>query len=115
MKLTAQQQANFEPGICTTCGADSPAGRNSAGQCSECHNRQYYEAKAKRKDQLDAMPRCEIPGCKRRATWIAGAGDKIGICGKHLHRAQSKIASQGIIGALCSGSLSGKAIANLAR
>ena len=51
-KPTKAELALMEPGVCTTCGADSPDGRNSAGHCTACHNAQYHARKAREAARL---------------------------------------------------------------
>ena len=47
------------------------------------------EMKRARKAQLDAMPRCEVPGCKRRGTARWGWGNNRALlCGRHGKRAE---------------------------
>jgi len=58
---------------------------SSLWTCQECSNAYHQAWKAARKAQLDAMPRCEIPGCSRRATYSAFS---VGMCGFHLNKAQ---------------------------
>jgi hypothetical protein len=79
-----------------------------------CHDRQNHERKARRKAELAAMPRCEVPGCRRRAAWTAGAGQSVGLCGKHLNAARGKVSRHGIIGMLCGANISGPALIKLA-
>jgi hypothetical protein len=47
-RLTQAERAMTEPGPCTSCGTYAEY-RNTAGQCTECHNRQYHEHQARRK------------------------------------------------------------------
>ena len=64
--------------------------------CTDCWHRAKslgteYNAELKRgrKAQLDAMPRCEIDGCKRRGTARWGWGpDRALLCGRHGKAAQ---------------------------
>lgn len=46
---TAAERALTAPGICTRCGADAPYGRNTAGECTDCHNLGVAEYREKRK------------------------------------------------------------------
>lgn len=87
-RLTKAQQALMTPGNCTACGVYCPTDRNSAGECMDCHNAGCARRAAERKAQLAAMPRCEVPGCKRRATWIVGP--RVELCGIHKRRAERR-------------------------
>ncbi|MDO8671210.1 MAG: hypothetical protein Q7O66_07235 [Dehalococcoidia bacterium] len=80
-------------GDCTTCGTHELF-RDTAGQCHECHNAQAREYIARRKAQLEAMPRCEF--CNRRATYIAVGS--VQLCGRHLKEATAKAQGFGIFG-----------------
>lgn len=80
-----------KPGHCTTCGRYCPDGRNTAGQCMECHNRAVREWRERRKAALAAMPRCAVPGCRRRATWWHPDQNGTGLCGHHKRRAEANI------------------------
>lgn len=111
-RLTPEQTANMEPGDCLTCGRHEPTGRNTAGQCTDCHNEQYFRAQARRKAELAELPRCECDGCKRRGTWRASG---VLLCGRHLKRAQGKLAGMGIIGALCAPTADRETILSLAK
>src|SRR3990172_13059978 len=91
--FTKAMRDNSLPGACTSCGVHAQH-RNSAGQCTECHNRGYYERKAARKAQLAALPRCEF--CNRRGSFIA-VGSVL-LCGQHLREAQHKASAFGIFG-----------------
>lgn len=51
-RISKKERELTEPGICTTCGADSPAGRNTAGQCHECHNQAAAEYRQRRAAQV---------------------------------------------------------------
>lgn|SRR3990167_1055434 len=62
--LTTAERELQKAGDCTRCGKFDTC-RNSGGRCGDCHNLEYYERKAARKAELDAMPRCTA--CKRRA------------------------------------------------
>lgn len=42
------------PGVCTTCGRYAADGRNTAGQCLDCHNRSALERRAARKAEIEA-------------------------------------------------------------
>jgi hypothetical protein len=56
-KPTAQDLENSKPGHCPKCGKFSPApyGRDTAGQCEDCHRAGYYAYKAKRREWLEAQ------------------------------------------------------------
>ena len=53
-------------------------------------NRVYLaEMKRARKAELDALPRCEVPGCKYRGTARWGSGNNRALlCGRHGKRAE---------------------------
>ena len=72
MKLSQEQIEMMQAGICSSpsCGkwADS---RNSAGQCDNCHNRQYFERREKEKLEATAKK------AEGRAYW-QGRGIKTG-------------------------------------
>ena len=42
-----------------------------------------------RKAELAAMPRCEAPDCKRRATLLIGR-DRVGLCKRHYNQANHR-------------------------
>lgn len=44
-----------KPGYCTSCGAYCPHGRNTAGECAECHNRSYWEYRKRLKEHREKM------------------------------------------------------------
>ena len=54
MNLTLEQKTLTETeGACTKCGVFVKAGyRNTAGECTDCHNKGYYEWKVKRAGQI---------------------------------------------------------------
>ena len=56
--------------------------------CGPCVRAEHAKAKARRKAQLDAMPRCSIDGCNRRGTWRIGHGGVLLVCGIHRTRAK---------------------------
>ena len=64
---------------------------------ADTHNAAVAEYRAARAAQLAAMPRCEVTGCKSRATYRAGS-EGTGICGRHLNRAQATAARAGVWG-----------------
>lgn len=52
--------------------------------CDGCIRRINQEIDHRRRAQLDAAPRCEVPGCTRRRAWnVAG----VQLCGRHKTRA----------------------------
>lgn len=109
---TAAELEASRPGTCTRCGNESgPTGRNTAGECMECHNRGYHERKEARKKELAALPRCEVAGCKRRGTWTCQGAL---MCGGHLKRARGKVAATGILGFLAADSIDRNIILKLA-
>ena len=97
-KLTSAEKTLMEPGTCTVCGIDSPPGRNSAGMCGSCHNRNYHatqaERKAARATQLAAEPRCMVDGCSKRGGWSIPGG--IVMCKSHVDAAYRKSAGLGV-------------------
>ena len=84
---------------CADCGrTDSKAyiqpqhpffaeGRTDVARCADCISRRNDAARARRKVQLDSMPRCEIPMCKRRGLWKVGP-QQVLLCGAHFKRAK---------------------------
>lgn len=70
-----------KPGDCTRCGTFAQF-RNTAGECSDCHNLGYRERQAARKAQLAGLPRCEVDDCTRRGTWQVGHA-AVRMCGRH--------------------------------
>ena len=74
--------------------------------CYECSAATNAQMKAKRKAQLDALPRCEVPGCARRGTMIL-MGQAL-MCGKHSKQAQAIhrriVAETGVLGWFYAGS-----------
>ena len=86
-----------EEQTCTTCGKQGPkhyvqpqhpkhtGGPEGTACCSDCYNAAVFARRARRKAELDAMPRCEVPGCKHRGNYRS-AGTLI--CGRHMKRAQ---------------------------
>ena len=55
-----------------------------------------------RKAQLDAMPRCDVSGCKRRGRWRIGNGPgaKVLVCGSHYTKAK-RAWNRRFAGAMC--------------
>lgn len=70
-KPTAQELENSKPGNCTKCGTFEPSGRDTAGQCCNCHNAGYHAYKAKRREWLEEQRQ------KGREYWQA-RGVKVG-------------------------------------
>ncbi|MEW5934130.1 MAG: hypothetical protein AB1816_11160 [Bacillota bacterium] len=56
--------------------------------CSDCITEINRQIREERKRQLAAMPRCEVPGCKRRATHCHNG---TGLCGQHFWRANETV------------------------
>jgi hypothetical protein len=54
-KPTARELENSKPGNCLKCGTFEPSGRDTGGQCCQCHNAEYRAWKAARKAQLEAV------------------------------------------------------------
>lgn len=53
-RITESERILAEPGDCLSCGKPSPMGRNTAGQCPDCHNasnRAYREARKAENDR----------------------------------------------------------------
>jgi hypothetical protein len=63
-----------------------PAWAGGGALCADCINRINRQIREERRRQLAAMPRCEVPGCNRRAT-IRHNGT--GLCGRHWKRAEA--------------------------
>ena len=96
------QAQPFEPHVCSGCGA---VGQKAVVQpqhpyyarlvgvalCGSCIGRKHTEAKAERKAQLAALPRCTVPGCKARGN-LKHNGTLI--CGRHW-----KVAKRNVFGA----------------
>lgn len=75
----------MEPGECTRCGTRAPDGRNSAGECWQCHNLGVQAYRTHRKAQLAAEPRCHC--CKRRGTLLVYGATPV--CRQHLREAEA--------------------------
>lgn len=86
---------------CTDCGVVGPkhsvqpqhpyyaGGREGVARCTDCRNRITLSHRAKRKEQLDAMPRCSC--CKVRGTYEVGSKDgKVLLCGRHLKKVRRR-------------------------
>ena len=52
-RITEAERILAQPGDCVTCGAPSPMGRNTAGQCHHCHNKANAELRAARKADIE--------------------------------------------------------------
>ena len=63
--------ALMTPGLCTRCHVPSALDRNSAGECTECHNLGYREYKERRRLRREAQL------AKGRAYW-QGRGMRVG-------------------------------------
>ena len=95
-KISAAERALSEAGICTRCGAFGET-RDTAGQCSDCHNAGYYEWQARRKAQNE---RTKI---EARAWWAARGikpGDRVrivshGWCGAVVVQGIAKVGASG--------------------
>ncbi|MFH1033614.1 MAG: hypothetical protein V1806_03830 [Pseudomonadota bacterium] len=48
-RITEAERILAEPGVCLGCGKDCPNGRNTAGQCIDCHNAANRAYRAARK------------------------------------------------------------------
>jgi len=53
-RISKKERELAEPGVCTTCGKDAPMGRNTAGECSDCHNKSVAEYRERRAAWLEA-------------------------------------------------------------
>jgi hypothetical protein len=85
---------------CADCGKVGPSayiqpqhpfyagGQVGTALCADCIAQRNEDSRAKRKTELAAMPRCEVPACNRRATYRVGAV-KLGLCGAHLKRTRT--------------------------
>ena len=75
-RITAAERAMMTPGVCTRCGVivEAPDERNSAGQCTACHNAQYHERREAEKARI------ETEKAEGRAYWAErgiSTGDKV--------------------------------------
>ena len=61
------------------------SGTALCADCIACRNERSREA---RRAQLAAAPRCEVPGCQRRAAY---SHNNVGMCGAHIKRAQAEL------------------------
>lgn len=73
------------------CEVDMGAGETLA-VCVDCWNAGVAARRAERKAQLDAMPRCEVPGCRHRQTVIVNY--QVGLCGRHAARVRQEFHRQ---------------------
>lgn len=60
-------------------------GRVGLAYCADCIAEQNSTYRARRKAELEAMPRCQVPGCNRRGVWKALG---VLLCGRHLKKAK---------------------------
>lgn len=89
----AQPRGNY---TCRECGHVGPDWQvqpqhpywGGGARCTDCLNRAIYAARAARRAQLAAEPRCQVPGCRRRGSYKVGGGGLL-MCGAHLKRAQA--------------------------
>lgn len=85
---------------CADCGKVGPkwqvqpqhpyyaGGRAGEARCPDCISAINRRMAQERKAELASMPRCEVPGCRRRANWQVGGRERLGMCGHHKGRAQ---------------------------
>ena len=59
--------------------------------CADCINAINRRHREERRKQLAAMPRCEVPGCRARATHYHNG---TGLCGRHWKRASNAITAE---------------------
>jgi len=64
---------------------------NGGPLCSDCIAKINRAIDAKHKAELDAMPRCQVPGCTRRGTLRVGTYNRVLMCGAHFNKAQKKL------------------------
>ena len=49
MRRPTQKELELSrPGVCVKCGADSPDGRDTGGNCTGCHNQNWHNYQAER-------------------------------------------------------------------
>ena len=64
--------------------------------CCDCWNASVYARRAERKAALAALPRCEINGCRRRATGTIGyRGACASVCGRHAKKVERAFDAMG--------------------
>lgn len=95
---SAQPERDY---TCSDCGKVGPkwmvqpqhpyyaGGREGEARCPDCLNAINRRMREARKAQLAGMPRCEVPGCRRRANWQVGSLEPLGMCGHHKRKAQT--------------------------
>ena len=87
---------------CRQCGVHGkghwvqPQPDGHGALCTDCYNRAVREWREERRRQLAAMPRCEVPGCHRRATYWHPDRSGVGLCGPHWRRAEAAILRQAL-------------------
>lgn len=93
---------------CTGCGrVDQKAyvqpqhpfyahGIEGTALCGDCIGKHNQDLRNHRRDMLDAMPRCEVTGCKRRA--VCTAAGVVQLCNAHFTRAERTVGGGGIFG-----------------
>jgi hypothetical protein len=74
MTITHAEMAMTKPGNCTTCGSYAKV-RNTAGQCTACHNAAYFRSRAQRKQEL-AQRHAQLAAAGQQA--MAEVGAKVG-------------------------------------
>ena len=90
---------------CSDCGKVGPKwavqpqhpyyadGLEGVARCVDCIAAINRRMREERKAQLAAMPRCEVDGCKARATYtVAGV---VRMCGRHVRKAEARAAGFG--------------------
>jgi hypothetical protein len=81
---------NETPKMCA-CGNEIPdrlwIGNAPATVCWACQAKVRAAAKAARKAELAAMPRCDVPACKARGRYTVAGRTRL--CGKHLKIAKA--------------------------
>lgn len=99
------------PYTCHDCGTTGPRhtvqpqhpfymeGREGLALCPDCITARNVAARAERKRQLDAEPRCEIPGCTRRGAWKMRGVLLCGACKARVQRSHlEEMAGAGCLG-----------------
>jgi len=82
--------------------------------CITCWSRHVAERRTTRKAQLDAMPRCEVPGCRKRGSLRIGNAPIALVCGWHNSKIRRKVQTQSVPGYLDNASWTGKDLLPLA-
>jgi hypothetical protein len=75
--------------------------------CGDCWNASVKARREDRKAELAQEPRCEVPGCKHRATYTVYY--TVGMCGYHL-KAMQKTHQQQMAKALAGSPMAGLAM-----